>query len=88
MYQKQTENNLFCINSIKTINKPGILNCINNFNFNLKRFFYFDNFNNDLEKKRGLHVNINFNEVLLVIKGKVEIKLIDKNLMDNNIVIE
>jgi len=74
------ENNLFSFNSIKTINKPGILNCINNFNFNLKRFFYFDNFNNDLEKKRGLHVNINFNEVFLVIKGKVEIKLIDKNL--------
>ena len=73
------ENNLFSINSIKTINKPGILNCINNFNFNLKRFFYFDNFNNDLEKKRGLHVNINFNEIFLVIKGKVEIKLIDKN---------
>lgn len=80
------ENNLYNFNMIKTINKPGILNCINNFNFNLKRFFYFDNFNNDfkndLNKKRGLHANIICNEVFIVIKGKVEIKLIDKNLKE------
>ena len=74
------ENNLFNFNMIKTLNKPGVLNYINNFNFNLKRFFYLDNFKEDLEKKRGLHVNINFNEIFIIIKGNVEIKLIDKKL--------
>lgn len=62
-------------------------------NFNTKRFFYLDNFNelddfknNYLEfdkslinKKRGLHANINFNELMIVLEGEIKIKLIDKN---------
>lgn len=62
-------------------------------NFDTKRFFYLDNFNeldefkneylgldkNSIDKKRGFHANINFNEFLIVLEGEIEIKLIDKN---------
>ena len=60
------ENSLVTIKEIKTENKPGILNYINNINFNTKRFFYVDKFD-DLSQdnnKRGYHYNINFNELL------------------------
>lgn len=73
------EKNLINMKSIVT-DKPGVLNCINNFNFDVKRFFYINNFDDDLDKKRGLHANINFNEVFYLIEGKVSIKLVDKNL--------
>jgi hypothetical protein len=74
------ENNLLSLKSIKT-NKPGILNCVNNIEFNLKRFFYIDNLlDYSINKKRGFHANLNFNEIFFVIQGKVSIKLIDKNL--------
>jgi dTDP-4-amino-4,6-dideoxygalactose transaminase len=81
------EKNLINIKSIITT-KPGILNCINNFNFNVKRFFYINNFNHNHNTKRGFHANINFNEVFLLIEGKVSIKLIDKNLIETNNIIE
>lgn len=62
-------------------------------NFDTKRFFYLDNFNelddfkneylglekNSINKKRGLHANINFNEFMIILEGEIEIKLIDKN---------
>jgi dTDP-4-amino-4,6-dideoxygalactose transaminase len=80
--------------TIKTIGKPGILHCLNDLNFNTKRIFYLDNFEelNDfkneyfdintkiINKKRGFHANINFDELLFLIEGEIEIKLIDKNL--------
>ena len=86
------ENNLLNINSIKTENKPGVLNYINNLNFLTKRFFYIDSFNDinkfkeeylNIEKSnksRGFHANINFDELLIIIDGEISIKLIDKNL--------
>lgn len=75
------ENNLLKIKEIITENKPGILHCINNLNFETKRFFYINNFNNLLTKnnKRGFHANLNFNELIIVIEGSVKITLIDKN---------
>jgi hypothetical protein len=75
------ENNLLKIKDIITENKPGILHCINNLNFETKRFFYINNFNNLLTEnnKRGFHANLNFNELIIVIEGSVKITLIDKN---------
>jgi hypothetical protein len=63
-------------------------------NFNTQRLFYIDNFEelndfrneyfeidkNTINKKRGFHANINFNELMIIIEGEIEIKLIDKNL--------
>lgn len=76
------ENNLLELKEIKTKNKPGILHCINNLNFDTKRFFYINNFNNSnnlLENnKRGFHANTNFNELIIVLEGSVKITLTDK----------
>lgn len=83
--------------SIKTNSKPGILHCLNNLNFNTKRIFYLDNFdelNNfkneylnidtkNVKKIRGLHANINFDELLFLTEGEIEIKLIDKQLNES-----
>jgi hypothetical protein len=87
------EQNLNRLISINTSGKPGTLHCLNEMNFNTKRFFYLDNFNEldefkieylELDKKminskRGFHANINFNEFMIVLEGEIEIKLIDKN---------
>lgn len=75
------EINLLKLESIETINKPGILHCINNLSFNTKRLFYLDNFNEITKSsKRGFHANINFDELMIVLKGKINVKIIDKNL--------
>jgi dTDP-4-amino-4,6-dideoxygalactose transaminase len=74
------ENNLIKLDSIETINKPGILHCINNLNFNTKRLFYLDNFNIEKNNKRGYHANINFDELIILLNGEINIILIDKNL--------
>lgn len=82
--------------TIKTNNKPGLIHCLNNLNFETKRLFYLDNFDelndfkneylgidsNTINKKRGFHANINFDELLFLIDGEIEIKLIDKNLIE------
>jgi dTDP-4-amino-4,6-dideoxygalactose transaminase len=68
------EKNLLFLECIKTENKPGILNCINNMNFDTKRFFYIKDFENT-NHKRGFHANLNFNEFIVIIKGKIELKL-------------
>jgi dTDP-4-amino-4,6-dideoxygalactose transaminase len=73
-------NNLLNIKSIKTCNKSGILNCINNIQFDTKRLFYIKNM--EEKCKRGLHVNLNFDEVLVVVKGKIQLKLINKELVE------
>lgn len=76
-------NNLMKTRSISSTTKNGILHCINNFNFIVKRLFYVDNFENenDIENrnKRGFHCNTNFNELMFIIKGSVKLKLIDQN---------
>jgi dTDP-4-amino-4,6-dideoxygalactose transaminase len=82
------ENNLLELKKIKTENKPGLLNCINNLNFNVKRFFYLNNFDDiSIKNKRGFHVNLNFNEFIIVIQGSIKIKLIDKNSNEETVVI-
>lgn len=79
------EKNLLLFKNFNTINKSGILHCINNLNFDTKRFFYIDTFENLLENdvsqnKRGFHANLNFNEVIIVIEGSIKIILTDKKL--------
>jgi len=73
-------NNLTKVQNLKTDNKPGTLNCINNIQFETKRFFYIK----DIESlgKRGLHANLNFDEILIVIQGKIIIKTIDKQMTE------
>jgi hypothetical protein len=43
-------------------------------NFDTKRFFYIKDFENT-NHKRGFHANLNFNEFIVIIKGKIELKL-------------
>lgn len=75
------EKNLLSFDNVITPNKPGILHYINNMNFNVKRLFYIDNFNDDtISNKRGHHANINFDELLFVINGEMKLKLVNKNL--------
>ena len=76
------EKNLFSLVKVRTDNKPGILHYINNLSFNTKRIFYIDDFS-DISfssNKRGFHANTNFDELLICIDGKINIKLIDKDL--------
>jgi len=84
-----SENNLLLIKSIIT-KKPGILNCINNLCFDTKRFFYINNFNDmDISNnKRGFHANINFDELLIVLDGEINLKLVDSNLNEKNKIIK
>ena len=76
-------NNLIKVKVIKTDNKPGTLNCINNIQFDTKRCFYIKDI--DKEGKRGLHANLNFDEVLIIIKGKINLKIINKQLVEESI---
>lgn len=73
------EKSVCLVKTIRVEDKNGDLNCINNFHFDVKRFFYVNNF--DLENKspiRGLHANLNFNELMLIISGAVRVNLEDK----------
>jgi mannose-6-phosphate isomerase-like protein (cupin superfamily) len=83
------EKNLLKIKSIEIESKDGILNCLNNMNFDVKRFFYIDQFKNkDNYSKRGLHVNLNFNEFIIIIEGSIRLKLIDKNREEKIIILK
>lgn len=83
------EKNLLKIKSIEIESKDGILNCLNNMNFDVKRFFYIDQFKNkDNYSKRGLHVNLNFNEFIIIIEGSITLKLIDKNREEKIIILK
>lgn len=74
--------NDFYEDRIVTINNCnlGNLHCINNLNFSeVKRIFYLDGFENiDLPVKRGFHAIINFREFLIIIEGKIKLKLVNK----------
>ena len=61
--------------TIKTESKNGVLHCLNKFNFNTKRIFYIDNFENRTSKNRGNHANIYCNEFFLVCNGSVKVSL-------------
>ena len=84
------ENEIHKMKKIKTSGKPGMLHCINSMHFNTKRIFYvndfqelneFSNFYLGTEKSndvRGLHANLNFDEFMIVMNGKIKISLTDK----------
>jgi dTDP-4-amino-4,6-dideoxygalactose transaminase len=82
-------NNYLKIKNIITENKSGILHCINNLSFDTKRFFYINNFNNNLteNKKRGFHANINFNELIIIVEGSIKLTLIDKKLKEETTIV-
>lgn len=56
--------------------KPGLLHCVNDIQFDMRRIFYVDTFTDaDSTKKRGFHANLNFNECILVQNGSIQIEL-------------
>lgn len=61
-----------------SLDKGGLLHCINNLNFDVKRTFYIDNFNYG-DNPRGNHSNISCKEFLYVINGAIKLTLINKN---------
>ena len=83
--------NLLNLIPIETKNKIGVLNCINQINFSTKRIFYIDGFsmvsefnkeyfdNQNINSKRGLHANINFDELLIIIDGEILMNMTDKD---------
>ena len=75
------ENNLVKLEDKETENKPGIIHFLNNLSFDTKRVFYMDNFDNINEgfNKRGMHANINFDEILFLIDGSIKLSLTDNN---------
>jgi dTDP-4-amino-4,6-dideoxygalactose transaminase len=83
---------VYTFQSITTENKIGTLHYINDYDFNTKRMFFINNFENITSNfnKRGFHANLNFNEFFIVLKGKVEIKLTNKfnvsttQILENN----
>jgi len=81
IYQFFLEKNLLKIKTIKTKNKPGLLNCINNISFDIKRIFYLNSFdlNDNLENNtRGFHANKNFEELIIIQNGSIELTLINQ----------
>jgi dTDP-4-amino-4,6-dideoxygalactose transaminase len=73
--------NLISLKNIKTLDKPGVLHFLNNVNFDVKRLFYIDycdtGDSSGFINKRGLHANINFDEMMVVIYGEVKLLLTD-----------
>lgn len=63
---------------IKTVNKGGILNCINELEFDTKRIFYINNFNKS-DSSRGHHANISCKEFLFVISGGIKLEITNKD---------
>jgi hypothetical protein len=74
-----TERNLTKLNTIVTNNKPGILNYVNNLGFDCKRIFYIDSFKESEFDKRGNHAISNFNELLIIIQGSIQIEITNQN---------
>ncbi len=78
-----------CISS-----KPGMLYAINTFPFNTKRIFYVELTNEidiNLENKRGLHSNINFDEFLFVAQGSLELNMtfnLNGNIESKKVIID
>ena len=70
-------------------NKVGYLHCINKLNFeNIKRLFYVDGFENEeLPIIRGKHAIINFNQLLIILEGKIKLTLIKKHNHHNKKVV-
>lgn len=74
-------NNIFSLKTIKT-SKPGELHFTDiDIPFDTKRIFLINNFNDltDNNKVRGLHANLNFDEIIIVNEGYIDVKIIKKN---------
>jgi hypothetical protein len=80
-------NKIFYLKTVKT-NKPGELHFVDNIDkiceqnsFIIKRIFLINNFYdiNTNNNKRGLHANLNFDEIIIVNEGCIHIKIINKN---------
>lgn len=71
------ENNLLKIKNINTNGKTGILHCLNSIEFDIQRMFFID----DMETNniRGLHANLNVDEVIIVLSGSIHVKTITKD---------
>ena len=65
-------------NSIKTINKGGILNCINDLKFDTKRIFFINNFNKS-DKSRGHHANKTCREFIFITSGGIKLNITNTN---------
>lgn len=76
----------FYLGSSVVENKPGILHYMNDIDFPCKRIFYLDSFDkvNSSFKKRGFHANMNCDELLIVLAGKIEVQLIDQKQRKTN----
>ena len=82
------------LTKIKT-SKPGILNYTDIYHdFKIERIFTITNFEdlNDNNNKRGLHYNINFDEIIIINKGEIDLEITNKdqqkitfNLKENDI---
>ena len=72
----EREQSIIKFKSICTKKKNGILHFLNELNFNTKRIFYIDNFQNDNDN-RGKHANKNCDEYLIIINGDLKIELIN-----------
>lgn len=69
------------LKKVKTL-KPGILNYTDiDQDFKVERIFTITNFDdlNDSNNKRGLHYNINFDEIFIINKGEIYLEIIYKN---------
>jgi hypothetical protein len=76
-------NKIFPLKTVKTL-KPGELHFtdVNEQDpFIIKRLFLLNNFNdlNENNNKRGLHANLNFDEIIIVNEGYIDVKIIKKN---------
>lgn len=73
----------FNFNKIKT-SKPGFLNFIDlDIKFNVERIFTLTDFEdlNENNNKRGIHYNINFDELIIINEGKIEFEITNKDNM-------
>lgn len=81
-YLSNLKKYIYKFDTIRTKNKSGLLNFIDlPIEFNVKRIFTLTDFD-DLEqnnKKRGLHVNTNCDELIIVNSGYIDFKVIDKD---------
>lgn len=74
----EKDNLILNFNSIKNNDKGGILHSLNDFNFDLKRAFYIDNFLKN-SQPRGNHANISCNEFIFLTNGSIKLKLTTQN---------
>lgn len=67
------------LKTFEVLDKPGILSTLNEMNIETKRLFFIDSFENINKDNntRGKHVNKNCDEIMILLKGHVELMLRD-----------